>query len=229
MRWIFMLLVVLNAFYYVWHQQQAPMQAKEVTPLSLYQDSRRDIQLLSESKPQERRASTIKDEAKEEVPEQAVCLFLGRFDDEAQAQQVEQRLLSLDIRSQVQVVESAGSVDYWVYLPPLASRQASLRQLRELQARKIDSYIISQGDLANGISLGIFPRHDSADSVISRLRRAGYEPLLRELPRANRSHWVRIAPESRRLVDDSLLERLSLDFNGLQHQLMPCEGVASVR
>ncbi|SHN12647.1 SPOR domain-containing protein [Phytopseudomonas punonensis] len=225
MRWIFMLLVVLNAFYYVWHQQQVPMQAKEVAPLSLYQDSRRDIQLLSESKPQERRAPAVK----EEPAEQAVCLFLGRFDDESQAGQVEQRLLSLDIRSQMQVVESAGAVDYWVYLPPLASRQASLRQLRELQARKIDSYIISQGDLANGISLGIFPRHDSADSVITRLRRAGYEPLLRELPRANRSHWVRIAPESRRLVDDSLLERLSLDFNGLQHQLMPCEGVASSR
>ncbi|UQY32774.1 SPOR domain-containing protein [Pseudomonas fulva] len=225
MRWIFMLLVVLNAFYYVWHQQQVPMQAKEVAPLSLYQDSRRDIQLLSESEPRERRTPAVREEA----PEQAVCLFLGRFDDPAQAEQVEQRLLSLDIRSQSQVVESAGAVDYWVYLPPLASRQASLRQLRELQARKIDSYIISQGDLANGISLGIFPRHDSADSVISRLRRAGYEPLLRELPRANRSHWVRIAPESRRLVDDSLLERLSLDFNGLQHQLMPCEGVASVR
>ncbi|XXF09421.1 SPOR domain-containing protein [Pseudomonas sp. D2-3] len=225
MRWIFMLLVVLNAFYYVWHQQQVPMQAKEVAPLSLYQDSRRDIQLLSESQPQERRTPAVREEA----PEQAVCLFLGRFDEPAQAEQVEQRLLSLDIRSQTQVVESAGAVDYWVYLPPLASRQASLRQLRELQARKIDSYIISQGDLANGISLGIFPRHDSADSVISRLRRAGYEPLLRELPRANRSHWVRIAPESRRLVDDSLLERLSLDFNGLQHQLMPCEGVASVR
>ncbi|YCH21292.1 SPOR domain-containing protein [Pseudomonas sp. D1-3] len=225
MRWIFMLLVVLNAFYYLWHQQQVPMQAKEVAPLSLYQDSRRDIQLLSESQPQERRTPAVREEA----PEQAVCLFLGRFDEPAQAEQVEQRLLSLDIRSQTQVVESAGAVDYWVYLPPLASRQASLRQLRELQARKIDSYIISQGDLANGISLGIFPRHDSADSVISRLRRAGYEPLLRELPRANRSHWVRIAPESRRLVDDSLLERLSLDFNGLQHQLMPCEGVASVR
>lgn len=223
MRWIFMLLVVLNAFYYVWHQQQVPMQAKEVAPLSLYQDSRRDIQLLSESRPQERRATAPADEP----PEQAVCLFLGTFDEQAQAEQVEQRLLSLDIRSQMQVVESAGAVDYWVYLPPLASRQASLRQLRELQARKIDSYIISQGDLANGISLGIFPRHDSADSVITRLRRAGYEPLLRELPRANRSHWVRIAPESRRLVDDSLLERLSLDFNGLQHQLMPCEGVAS--
>ena len=75
MRWIFMLLVVLNAFYYVWHQQQVPMQAKEVAPLSLYQDSRRDIQLLSESKPQERRATAAP--AREDAPEQAVCLFLS--------------------------------------------------------------------------------------------------------------------------------------------------------
>ncbi|TBU71137.1 sporulation protein [Pseudomonas daroniae] len=225
MRWIFMLLVVLNAFYYVWHQQQAPMYAKEVAPLSLYQESRRDIQLLSESELQQRRAPAVK----ETPANESVCLFLGSFEESAEAEQVEQRLLSLDIRSQMQIVESAGAVDYWVYLPPLASRQASLRQLRELQARKIDSYIITQGDLSNGISLGIFPRHDSADSVISRLRGAGYEPLLRELPRANRRHWVRVAPESRRLVDDSLLERLSLDFKGLQHQLMPCEGVASPR
>ncbi|TBU95970.1 SPOR domain-containing protein [Phytopseudomonas dryadis] len=224
MRWIFMLLVVLNVFYYVWHQQQAPMHAKEVAPLSLYQDSRRDIQLLSESEPQQRR-SPVTDEPSVE----AVCLFLGSFENESEAGIIEQRLLSLDIRSRVQVVEAAGSVDYWVYLPPLASRQASLRQLRELQARKIDSYIITQGDLANGISLGIFPRHDSADSVMSRLRNAGYEPLLRELPRANRSYWVRIAPESRRLADDSLLQRLALDFNGLQHQLMPCESIASPR
>jgi cell division septation protein DedD len=164
-----------------------------------------------------------------EEPIEAVCLFLGSFEQVDDAAAVEQRLLSLDIRSRVQSMDAAAGVDYWVYLPPLASRQASLRQLRELQARKIDSYIITQGDLSNGISLGIFPRSDSAESVMQRLRDAGYEPLLRELTRAHRSFWVRIAPESRRLADDSLLERLAFDFKGLQHQLMPCEGIASPR
>ncbi|MOA38679.1 hypothetical protein D3C78_1603870 [compost metagenome] len=104
-----------------------------------------------------------------------------------------------------------------------------MRQLKELQARKIDSYIITQGDLANGISLGIFPRSDSAQSVMQRLVDAGYEPLLRELPRAQRSYWVRIAPQSRRLADDYLLQQLASDFKDLQHQLMPCEDVAMPR
>jgi len=220
---MFLLLIVLNLFYYVWHQQQAPLRAKEVAPLALAQNSKRDIQLLSESDEPVRREQAHRAVAG------AVCLFLGGFELESAAAAVEQRLLSLDIRSRVQSMDAAAEVEYWVYLPPLASRQASLRQLKELQARKIDSYIITQGDLANGISLGIFPREDSARGVMQRLHDAGYDAELRELPRSHRSYWVRIAPESRRLVSDSLLESLAFDFNGLQHQLMPCESIATSR
>lgn len=223
MRWMFLWLVVLNLFYYVWHQQQAPLRVTEIAPLTMAQDSKRDIRLLSDSSAPPRR------EATEVQPTEAVCLFLGSFELMANAAALEQRLLSLDIQSRVQSMDAAAGVDYWVYLPPLASRQASLRQLRELQARKINSYIITQGDLANGVSLGIFPRSDSAQSVMQRLRDAGYEPSLRELTRAHRSFWVRISPQSRRLADDALLERLALDFKGLEQQLMPCEGVASAQ
>ncbi|MFP6851011.1 MAG: SPOR domain-containing protein [Pseudomonas sp.] len=223
MRWMFLWLIVLNLFYYVWHQQQAPLRVTEIAPLNMAQDSKRDIRLLSESSATPRREVVVV------PPAEAVCLFLGSFELKADASAVEQRLLSLDVQSRVQSMDAASGVDYWVYLPPLASRQASLRQLRELQARKIDSYIITQGDLANGISLGIFPRSDSAQSVMQRLRDAGYEPSLRELTRAHRSFWVRIAPQSRRLADDSLLQRLAFDFKGLEQQLMPCEGVASTQ
>jgi cell division septation protein DedD len=223
MRWMFLWLVVLNIFYYVWHQQQAPMRVTEIAPLSSGREDRTGIRLLSESSPVAARAP------KEAGSRGAVCLFLGAFEELESASLVEQRLLSLDIRSSVQSVDAQSGVDYWVYLAPLASRQASLRQLRELQARRIDSYIISEGDLANGISLGIFPRVDSAEAVMQRLRGAGYEPALKELPRAHRRYWVRIAPESRRLADERLMQRLAFDFKGLQHQLMPCEGIASPR
>lgn len=223
MRWFFLLLLVLNLFYYVWHQQQAPLRVKEVESFSLYQGARQNIRLVSEADV----ARVPVEPGAQVVSSQAVCLYLGSFEQEAEALALEQRLLSLDIQSGVRSIDAAAGVDYWVYLVPLASRQASLRQLKELQARKIDSYIIGQGDLANGISLGIFPRSDSAESVMQRLREAGYEPMLRELSRAHRAYWVRIAPESRRLASDALLESLARDFERLEHQLMPCEGVAS--
>lgn len=224
MRWFFLLLLVLNLFYYVWHQQQAPLRVKEVEPMTLYKGERQGIRLLdaadrAKMRPELAQPSSVVDET---------CLFLGSFQGEDAARQIEQRLIALDIEAQVRAVDAAAGLDYWVYLAPLASRQASLRQLKELQARKIDSYIITQGDLANGISLGIFPRSDSAESVMQRLRDAGYEPMLRELPRAQRSFWVRVAPESRRLADD-VLQQLASDFKDLQHQIMPCESVASAQ
>ena len=223
MRWLFLLFLVLNLFYYVWHQQKAPLRAKEVETVEMRQGHQQGVRLLS-SADRERVRSHGAPAAEAVVADS--CLFLGSFQSTVQAQQFEQRLTALDIQAEVRSVTAAAGLDYWVYLAPLASRQASLRQLKELQARRIDSYIITQGDLANGISLGIFPRHDSAESVMRRLRDAGYEPLLRELPRAQRSFWVRVAPNSRRLIDDAL-ESLALDFNGLQHQIMPCESVAS--
>jgi cell division septation protein DedD len=224
MRWSFLLLLVLNLFYYVWHQQQAPLRVKEVQPVSLYRGAQQDIQLVSEVGVPQLSASSVVDSV-----QGSTCMFLGGFEDESVARAVEQRLLSTDIKAEVEIVDAAAGLDYWVYLAPLASRQASLRQLKELQARKIDSYIISQGDLANGISLGIFPRNDSAQSVMQRLREAGYEPLLRELARAHRNYWVKIAPQSRVLLSDDLLGRLADDFLGLEHQLKPCEGIALSR
>jgi len=224
MRWSFLLLLVLNLFYYVWHQQQAPLRVKEIQPVSLYRGAQHDIRLVSEAA----ESSQLSVSAVAVDSEQtSTCLFLGGFEDEGVARAVEQRLLSTDIKAEVEVADAASGLDFWVYLAPLASRQASLRQLKELQARKIDSYIISQGDLVNGISLGIFPRNDSAQSVMQRLREAGYEPLLRELARAHRNYWVKIAPQSRLLLSDALLERLAEDFSGLEHQLKPCEGLAA--
>lgn len=145
MRWFLLLLLLLNAFYYVWHQQQAPLRAKEVAPASSYQGARKDIRLLSEAESPRLPARQPEVEPQAAASEAAVCLFLGSFEEESRARVVEQRLLSLDIQAEVHSIDAAAGVEYWVYLPPLASRQASLRQLRELQARRIDSYIITQG------------------------------------------------------------------------------------
>ena len=220
MRWLLLLLVVLNLLFYVHNQQRTRVRTVEpaVSP-SVRTDS--SLRLLSESAPPARRAAPARS------VDDGSCLYLGGFDDESMAAAVRQRLLSLDIASEVQGRDSAAGIDYWVYLPPLVSRQASLRQLRELQSRNVDSYIITVGDLANGISLGIFSRKDSAESVVSRLREVDYDAFIRELPRVHRKYWVRIETASRHQVDDSLLADMIRDFPSLQQQQMPCGVVAT--
>lgn len=220
MRWVFLLLLVLNLFYYGWSHLNGPVQAGNVRLLEKYPETQESIRLVSDRGAYRERAPVV-------LPNRDICVYMGGIEREEVVKQLEQRLLSLDIQAEIEEVDSTVATDYWLYLPPLASRQASLMQLKELQARKIDSYIITQGDLINGISLGIFPSSDSAGSVMQRLRDAGYQPAMRELPRAHREYWVRVTPEGSRLVDDELLGRLILSFPGLRHEQKECRDVAS--
>jgi hypothetical protein len=218
MRWLLMLLVILNLLFYLYHLNQAlPVAGDVPEPQALSREA--DIKLVSETESLARRGPA-QDEGN-------TCLFLGGFDEESIALAVEQRLLSLDIDSRVEPIDEAAGVDYWVYLPPLVSRQASLRQLRELQSRNIDSYIITVGDLSNGISLGIFSRKDSAESVVSRLRGVDYTASIRELPRTHRRYWVRVVSARQHLLSESLLGELIKDFPELEHGQMPCSSIAT--
>lgn len=147
MRWLFLLLLVLNGFYYIWHQQEAPLRAKEVMPLSLYRGSQQDIRLLSES------ADTVERRDKVRQGEvDAGCLYLGGFTRRDVAQVLEQRLIALGADVRLQSLSVPGS---------------------------------------SGL-------------------------------------WLRVAPESKHLLDDQQLQNLAKEFNELKHKIMPCEGVATV-
>lgn len=227
MRWFFFLLILLNIGLFAWQQRMAPEVTSELslTPRSEYAGPVETLQLLAEAEPKAAQPVVQAAVQLQAIPANE-CLVLGGFDVEERAGQLEQRLLSLDIGARVITRDAAFGSDHWVYIPPLASSQASLRQLRELQARGIDSYLITEGELANGILLGVYPRLEAAVGVADKLRAAGYEPQVRELPRVYQQYWVRVVSKSRRLVDDQLLARLAGDFPDLKHELISCAGLA---
>ena len=61
MRWLLLLLVVLNIFYYVWRQQEAPLKVVEVNAFAVSAVGWRTIQLLNEVRP----AAALSDARKE--------------------------------------------------------------------------------------------------------------------------------------------------------------------
>lgn len=226
MRWLFLLLLILNITQFVWYNRQLPGAATELSlgAAQVAAAPQKELKLLAEAEGPAKALTAGGGLADEKTAPS--CLLLGGFESVERARLLEQRLLSLDIAARVVSTDASLGSDHWVYIPPLASQQASLRQLRELQARKIDGYLITEGELANGILLGVFPQLDSAVSVAEKLRAAGYEPQVRELPRIYQEYWVRIGEKSQRLVDDDLLARLAGDFSDLKHQLIQCSGVA---
>ena len=114
MRWLFLLLLMLNGFYYVWHQQEAPLRAKEVLPLSLHRAEQQNIRLLTESGGGEALGG---DGQSEET-----CLYLGGFMREREALVVAQRLTSLDVRSELQVASQSAGTGYWLKIEPASRR-----------------------------------------------------------------------------------------------------------
>ena len=139
MRWLFLLLLVLNVVYYVWHQQEAPLRVKEVAPLSLYKGNQQEIRLLRETgaaAPARRR-----DE----------CLVIGGLPARNQLDALRQRLLSLDITT-----------------------------------------LVVSGQLPG------------ADGM-----------------------WLKVVPESERLLDQTVLSALSNDFKDLKHKIIFCQGIAT--
>lgn len=217
MRWLFLGLIIINAFYFVWSRQAANL-TEQVLPVLASQRAAHfnQVKLLSETDNIESNVLNVSAADQE-------LMLLGGFSDNDLAQRLQQRLLSLDIESQVTALDSQVDIEYWVYLQPLPSRQASVRQLKELQARNIEGYLITTGDLNNGISLGMFAREDSAQSVADRMSAAGYESSIRVMERSQRLYWVVIAPNARRLVDQALLRQLVADFAGMQHLFMSRE------
>ncbi|VVO33757.1 hypothetical protein PS712_05229 [Pseudomonas fluorescens] len=125
MRWLFLLLLVLNVFYYIWHQQEAPLRAKDVTPLSLYRGSQQDIRLLSETEI----ASKDKEKAVKSDPG---CLYLGGFSREEAAQGLERRLTGMEVRFQVLPRSAAQSTGYWLRVVPESRRWLDDLQLINL-------------------------------------------------------------------------------------------------
>lgn len=218
MRWLFLGLLIVNGFYFIWTQQDFVAKDSTQTRIVLHEGrGQGQVKLIGEVDHLERTPVLA------ETQKQAEIMLLGGFADEPAIERLQQRLLSLDIETKITGLDSQVDTEYWVYLAPLASRQASVRQLKEMQARKIDGYLITQGDLTNGISLGMFAREDSAQSVVERLKEAGYEPLIRAIQRAQRLYWVAISEHSRRLVEPLLLKQLVLDFPEMKHLLLPSE------
>ena len=112
---------------------------------------------------------------KPEPPKVAtVCLEWGAFvgGDEARAgQALEQLGLGAKLTQRKQE-EVAG---FWVYIPPLASRQVAAQKAGELKRLGVDDYFVVPDDpkWRNAISLGVFKTEEAANARRDALQAKG--------------------------------------------------------
>lgn len=104
MRWLFLLLLVLNVFYAIWHQQEVPQQAVEIQALAMYKGGQQDIRLLSESKADAAPATD--------------CLYLGGYSQRSALAPIEPRLAALGAQARNQVINGDQGAVHWLKIAP---------------------------------------------------------------------------------------------------------------
>jgi hypothetical protein len=157
-----------------------------------------------------------------------LCVLLGPFESQEAGKSLYNRLLAIDIQTKFAAIEVGGEPDYWVYLTPEASRDLAIVKLHELQDKKIDSFIIPRGELANGVSLGVFDKQENAESRKQSIIERGYDAKIKANQRTYLENWVVIYPEQAVKMSPQLYSQLRNDNNKLDLRKDQCSKVASL-
>ncbi len=155
------------------------------------------------------------------------CRWVGPFEASSLADGFVSRLAALDVSSKVNKRQISAGAGFWVYLEPLDNRKRVRQKLLDLQGRGIDCYIIPRGNLANGISLGMFSRLDLANNRILELRKMGYEAKTQKIERSYEESWVALGPGEDQKIGSSAWKMLLKGKKYLKEEENVCLGVAS--
>lgn len=226
MRWIVYSLLLINIVLLTYFLTASPNDNESPSPY-ISQGKGKPLVLLSEqpAAPEghfddaavEDQQSTYKSEKPK------LCYALGPYPERVKAQGAQNRSLELGFTGLVaqHQVPTEKNVEFWVHIPPLADRAEALKLLRKLQSERIDSYIITQGDLANGISLGLFRKRDSAYSLRKKVAQLNFgEVAIRELGGPIAEYWLEVREISK--LDEPARRRVKANDSDVAWQMVDC-------
>ncbi len=241
MRWLFLLVLVLNIGYVGWELSQSGSRSVPalvatdagVPPIVLLSEldqasatttavntENAPAAMVAESSEPVATSQSALVEPKSELPETAeaaqpafACYTLGPF-----RELTDLRKLIRDIRDYVVAAsfrshEEREQSMYWVYLPPQTSHAAALALAEQLKAKKIrDYYVLNNGEQINAISLGHFRDKNGALSLLAKARQAGFEPVMEPVFKNYTIYWL-----DYRIAGGKEIPQSVLDLSRLTH------------
>ncbi|WP_126456466.1 SPOR domain-containing protein [Sulfuriflexus mobilis] len=213
MKYLTLGLLLLNLFVFAWLQTQPEPfgDTARVSPLSGKQ-----LVLLAEQPD-----TPALEPANERVAPRVTfvgvaCYSLGPFVSEAGAREANETLAGLGLATQQREGTRRELTGYWVYIPPLLSRDEAREVTAMLKARGIkDFQIVSTGPKKNAISLGFFRSHDSAEQHYARISALGLNPVKEENYRENSGLWLDFSSPNRPPLPEAIVDALQQQYGGI--------------
>ncbi|WP_062058651.1 SPOR domain-containing protein [Cellvibrio sp. OA-2007] len=156
-----------------------------------------------------------------------LCTMIGPYGQLLQAEYAVERLVALGAPAHIIPIEIKEGEIYWVFLKPEVSEKEALRRLYELQKKNIESYVITKGELTNGISFGRFADYGEAEARSAEIKQQGYEVYIKMLPKMIQETWVVIDAGFAEKIDETVWSGLLMQESNLEKRQNFCLGVAS--
>lgn len=124
-------------------------------------------------------------------PAGELCYTLGPFREMNTLRVVTREIKDYVIEASFRSREEREQSMFRVYLKPVSSKSKARALIKELNSKNIrDHFIIIDGPLKNGISLGYFSDKKRAYSHTSRVRKLGFDALIEPVFRSYTIYWL---------------------------------------
>lgn|SRR5690606_9740743 len=226
-RWVVLALLLSNTIYFLW---QYNLSAAASVPSSAQPSATAGAQLVILGEEDGSHQGAVAPRAvasSSEPPPRPICHMVGPFKEKISAYQVRDRLIARGITVNTYQVNIPTKPDFWVHLGPMRSRREALDTLRELQTKKIDSFLITEGELINGISLGFYTRKELAEAVMKQRREQGYDARIRTVPRFSQQLWEVLADSEAHKLTEDVWRQVAAGTKALELRKNSCDMIAS--
>lgn len=151
-------------------------------------------------------------------PAPQLCGRAGPYADRIAAERLAVELEALAGRYAFAAETVIQDVRYWVHLPPARTPARARKTLAALQARKIDSFLVTSGEHRNAISLGVFRNRELAERLVQTLSAQGFAVQIAERQRQTEQHWL----DYELPVGPEAWQEFTARHRGLKWEARPC-------
>lgn len=211
MRIIFFLLALLNLAFFIFNWFNQPN-------VSAQEDffSQQGVML------EIRGEGALKPQSTERKVRNSYCLAIGPWAEFDAAERSRLVNAQTGLVGKVEKLSLRKNQLHWVYLPAYKTREEAARMLKELHYRGVDSFIVTEGEDQNAVSLGYFSNKESAIGLQTKMVSSGYSVELRETWKDLVEYWLvfDIAPHEQ---NSSKEVYSSAELEGITVMQVSCE------
>lgn len=243
MRWLALILFCINVFlWYFADVMQPPARSSETVSGTLPrvaslkappvgdQSANGPREVAVENGEEEGLARTDPAETGQQAVEESVplqCVRVGWLESRERAEALLAAIGGLGAGNvTIDEVERDRPPLNWVLIPPQPA-DIALRQFRDIQRQGIDSYLVTEGEYRNAISLGLFESREAAISVLEEKKRQNLNAVLAKYNRNQISYALDFEAEPD--LTEELVQAVTSEYgkNFDFIEINPCEGVAT--